>query len=107
MTGEYHIMYTRVVGRGLRPNHFAKHRIFGDAFVLKMASEKDEKGDWYYEDIQPEILHCSLGNQCLEALRCLPPITYDTMVGERGNGPPGVISPGTGLRGMVARIDVA
>ena len=107
VAGEYHIMYTRVVGRGLRPNYFAKNRVFGDAFVLKMAGEKDGEGDWWYEDIPPEILHCSLGNQCLEALKCVRPVSYDTMVGERGNGPPGVISAGTGLRGMVARIYVA
>ena len=104
LTGEYHIMYSLAVGQGYVPNKWARHRIYGDAFVLKMASEKNEKGDWYYEDVRQDILHCSLGNQCLEALRCLRPITYKTMVGERGNGPPGVISPGTGLKGMIALI---
>ncbi len=107
MTGEYHIMYTLAVGQSYLPNEYARHRIFGDAFVLKMASEKNEEGDWYYEDVPQEILHCSLGNQCLEALRCLRPINYKTMVGERGNGPPGVISSGTGLKGMIAPICVA
>lgn len=102
MTGEYHIMYTRSGRNDLLPNLWARHRILGDAFVLKMASGTNEEGDWYYEDIPPEILHCSLGNQCLETLRSVRPNTYRSMVGERGNGPLGLISPETELRGMVA-----
>ena len=104
LKGEYHILYTRTMGRGLRPNHWAKCRIFGDAFILKMASGKDEEGDWHYEDIPPQIMECSLINQCLETLRSLRPTDYQTMVGERGNGPAGMLSPGTGLPGMDARI---
>ena len=107
MTGEYHIMYTLAVGQGYLPNRWSRHGIFGDAFVLKMAGEKNDKGDYYYEDVPQDILHCSLGNQCLEALKCLPPITYTAVVGERGDQPPGMISPGTGLKGMSARILVA
>lgn len=98
MRGEYHIMYTHAVGMGLRPNIWARERIYGDAFVLKMASGKDKEGDWYYEDMPQEILHCSLGNQCLETLRSVRPRTWKILVGERGDGLPGVISPGTGLR---------
>lgn len=104
MTGEYHIMFTHFVGKGLRPNKWARSRVWGDAFVLRMAGGKDGEGDWYYEDMPEEILHCSLGNQCLEALRSVKPINWKTLVGERGNGPPGVISFGTGLRGRVARV---
>lgn len=99
MTGEYHILFTHLVGQGLRPNRYSKFRVWGDAFVLKMASGKNEAGDWYYEDMPEEMLHCSLGNQCLETLTNVKPVTWKTMVGERGNGPPGVISYGTGLRG--------
>lgn len=96
-------MYTRTMGAGLPPNQHSRGRIFGDAFILKMASGKDEEGDLYYEDIPPQIQdfkHSSLRNQCLETLRSLRPTDYQTMVGERGNGPPGVLSPGTGLPGM-------
>ncbi|CAD6589192.1 MAG: hypothetical protein ASARMPRED_003959 [Alectoria sarmentosa] len=107
MTGEYHIMYTHVVGKGLRPNNWASNRISGDVFVLKMASGKNKEGDWYYENMPQEILHCSLGNQCLETLRSIRPTTWEIMVGERGNGRPGFISSGTGLKGMVARVPVA
>ena len=102
ITGEYHIMYTHFVGKDLLPNRWAKKRVWGDAFVLKMASEKNDEGDWYYEDIPQEILHCSLGNQCLETLRSMRPTTWKNMVGLRGDGPPGVISPGMGLSGIVA-----
>ena len=107
MRGEYHIMYTHAAGSGLPPNVWAKERISGDAFVLKMASGKNKDGDWYYEDMPDEILHCSLWNQCLETLRSVRPITWKILVGERGDGPPGVISPGTGLRGMVAQVFLA
>ena len=107
ITGEYHIMYTRDVGKGLLPNMWSWNRIHGDAFVLKMASGTNEEGDLYYEDIPPEILRCSLGNQVLETLRNLRPDSYSSMVGERGNGPPGVISSGTGLKGMFALVYVA
>lgn len=103
MTSEYHIMYTLVEGESLLPNKWARKRVFGDAFVLKMASKKNGDGDWYYEDMPQEIMHCSLGNQCLETLRSLRPVTWKTMVGQRGDGPPGVISPGMGLRGMYGR----
>lgn len=107
LKGEYHIMYTRVLGSGLRPNQEAKGRVFGDVFLLKMASGKNEEGDWYYEDIPPVVTEAgitSLRNHCLETLRSLRPTNYKMLVGERGNGPPGVLSPGTGLPGMVARI---
>lgn len=107
LTGEYHIMYTHAVGRGLPPNEWAIGRIFGDAFVLKMASGKNDEGDWYYENMPQEILHSSLGNQCLETLRSVRPITWKIMVGERGDGLPGVVSAGTGLRGTVTRFCVA
>lgn len=106
MRGEYHIMYTHAAGRDLRPNVWARERICGDAFVLKMASGKNKDGDWYYEDMPDEILHCSLGNQCLETLRSVRPITWKILVGERGDGPPGVISPGTGLKGTTVRVSV-
>ena len=99
-------MYTHVVGKGLRPNNWARDRVSGDVFVLKMASGKNKEGDWYYENMPQEILHCSLGNQCLETLRSIRPTTWEIMVGERGNGPPGCISSGTGLKGMVARVQV-
>lgn len=106
MTGEYHIMYTQTLGMGLHPNKWARDRVFGDAFVLKMASGKNDEGDWYYENMPQKILRCSLGNQCLETLRSVRPIAWKFMVGERGGGPPGVISPGTGLRGMVTGVYV-
>lgn len=103
LKGEYHIMYTPTLGTGLPPNQHAKGRIYGDAFIMKMASKKNEDGDWHYENISQDVTdirHCSLRNQCLETLRSLRPIDYQAMVGERGNGPPGVLSPGTGLPGM-------
>ena len=73
MTGEYHIMYTYAAARDLRLNQRADCRLSGDAFVLKMASGKDEDGDWYYEDVPQEILHCSLKDQCMETLKSLRP----------------------------------
>lgn len=100
MAGEYHIMYTLAVGKGLRLNTHSRLRIFGDAFVLKMASGNNEEGDWYYENVLPEILHCSLKNQCLETLRCLRPTRWHNMVGERANGMPGLSKWGTGLKDM-------
>ena len=102
LQGEYHIMYTFALERNLRPNAWANLSVLGDAFVLKMASGKNEAGDWYYEDAQPEILTCSLIEQCLETLRSVRPFTFETMVGERGKQPPGKISPGAGLRGRAA-----
>ena len=102
LQGEYHIMYTFALVSNLRPNGWANLSVLGDAFVLKMASGKNEAGDWYYEDAQPEILDCSLIEQCLETLRSVRPFTFETMVGERGKQPPGKISPGAGLRGRPA-----
>lgn len=103
ITGEYHIMYTLAL-KGLSPNKWARYRVYGDAFVLKMASGKNEEGDWYYEDVPEEILRCSLGNQCLETLRSVRPVDWEMMVGERGNGPFGWISAGTGLKGKILRM---
>ena len=97
-------MYTFALVRDLRPNGWANLSVLGDAFVLKMASGKNEAGDWYYEDAQPEILNCSLKEQCLETLRSVRPFTFETMVGERGKQPPGKISSGAGLGGMTAWI---
>ena len=98
MMGEYHIMYTLALTPGLRANYWSNFRILGDAFVLKMASEKNEDGDWYYEDVPQEILSCSLGPQCMETLRSIRTYNLYTMVGERGDQPPGKISFGTGKR---------
>ena len=103
LQGEYHIMYTFALVRDLRPNVWSNMSVLGDAFVLKMASGKNEAGDWYYEDAQPEILDCSLKEQCLEALRSVRPVTFETMVGERGKQPPGKISHGTGLSGRAVQ----
>ena len=72
-------MYTLAIGKGLRPNKYINYRIFGDAFVLKMASGKNEAGDLYYEDVPPKILDCSLGEHCLETLRRLRPNAWDAM----------------------------
>ena len=100
MTGEYHLLYTCYEPLNVRPNEYARLGVFGDAFVLKMASKRNKEGDWYYEDIPKEILHCSFGNQVLEMLKSERPDTWKKMVGLRGDGLPGVISPGTGLPGM-------
>ena len=64
-------MYTYAAARDLRLNQRADFRLSGDAFVLKMASGKDEDGDWYYEDVPQEILHCSLKDQCIKTLKSL------------------------------------
>ena len=74
VAGEYHLMYTFAVGEGLRPNKWAEHRVSGDVFVLRMAREKNDDGDWHYEDLPEDILQCSLVVQCMETLRKMRPL---------------------------------
>ena len=83
MGGEYHIMHTLAIGKGLLPNKHTDYRIFGDAFVLKMARGKNAEGDLYYEDVLPKILSSSLGEHSLVALRYMPTNSWDTMGGDQ------------------------
>lgn len=83
MQGEYHVMYTAAIGKGLLPNKHVDYRMFGDAFVLKMASGKNAEGDLYYEDVPPRILSCSLREHCLVALRDLPSNAWDMRGGDK------------------------
>ena len=41
--------------------------------------------------------HCSLNNHSLETLKSLRPVNWNNVVGERGNGPPRMMSLGTGF----------
>ena len=83
MAGEYHIMHTLAIGKGLLPNKHTNYRVFGDAFVLKMAHRKNAEGDLYYEDVLPKILSCSLGEHSLMALRYMQPNSWDRRGGDR------------------------